>query len=180
MSSSSTENELKKIDYGSWIMKFIFLGLGVVIMISSWGYGLRTDGGLVGPGLMPFIASAVTVVASLFEIVKAFMNKNDVTAGAAENAIADADDLSVSGKSQKEKNLSVVFVFGTIFGTIVLTHLIGLLLSLAIMAFVLVALVERKPVWTAILTAIGTFVFGYFVFKIALQVPLPTGLLGLV
>lgn len=181
MSSALKDEAVPAVDIGAWVMRCIFLAIGIAIMIGALSYGLRQDNGLVGPGLMPFVAALLTVCASAVEIVRAFVvARKPRLAEEHVNAIEDADALEESSRTTRQKNISVAVVFGVLLGVVLCAYLIGLLLSVTLMVFVLVFFVEKKPIWTALVSCVATFLFGYLVFSVALQVPLPTGILGLI
>lgn len=171
----------KRTELGPWVVRLIFLGVGVAVLIGSFGYGLETPEGLVGPGMVPFLASLVMVVATLVESVNAARKlRSPAEATEEDNAIADADDLDNLGRTAVQRNRAVILVFGVILLAVLLTRVIGLLLSLSLMVFTLVALIERKPWWAGLIAGVGSFLFGWVVFGLVLHVPLPTGMLGLI
>jgi hypothetical protein len=59
-----------------------------------------------------------------------------------------------------------------------LLGVLGFLLSFALFTFFLVAVVFRRPLLTAVVTAVVTVALFQLVFPLALGVPLPTGLFG--
>ncbi|WIY82802.1 tripartite tricarboxylate transporter TctB family protein [Propionimicrobium sp. PCR01-08-3] len=171
----------KRVELGPWIVRLIFLGIGIAVLVGSIGYGLETADGLVGPGMVPFLASVVMVLATLVECLNALRKQRAGAEGTEEaNAIADADDVDNLGRTAAQRNRAVVLVFGAILLTVLLTRIIGLLISLSLMVFGLIAFVERKPWWIALIAGVGSFVFGWVVFGLVLNVPLPTGMLGLI
>lgn len=163
----SAENQ---IDRGAVSVKIVFLAIGFFVMVSGIKYGLTDSNGLVGAGLMPFVAGAVTLMASIWELAKGFLSTS---------SREDSHTESASG-SWWTRYGSVIKVFAVILFTIALTRVIGLLLALCLMMAVLIIAVERRPWWTGLVAAAIGFAFGYGVFVLVLHVPLPTGLLGLV
>lgn len=171
----------KRVEPGPWIARLVFLAVGLAVLIGSLGYGLETEEGLVGPGMVPFIAALVMVVATLVECVNA-LRKQRTGDGETEeeNAITDADEIDNLGRTAAQRNRAVVTVFAVILLTVLLTRIIGLLLSLGLMVLVLITFVERKPWWIGLIAGVGSFLFGWVVFGLVLNVPLPTGMLGLI
>jgi hypothetical protein len=55
---------------------------------------------------------------------------------------------------------------------------LGFLLSFALLTFFIVAVIFRRPLATAGMTAVGAALGFYLVFPVALNLPLPTGVLG--
>ncbi|GAA4288211.1 hypothetical protein GCM10022262_25710 [Georgenia daeguensis] len=171
---------------GPWVMRLVLLVLGVAALVGGIGYGLRTPEGLVGAGLMPALAGLVMVVASLWEAARALREGRAPTAvtdvgTAAAPGVEDAPaELDVFGRSAGQRNRAVVMVFVVILLAVVLAHVVGLLLALTAMVMVLLGIVEKMPWWVALVGGAAAFLFGYLVFGVALNVPLPTGMLGLV
>ncbi len=162
-------------------MRLAFLVVGLTVLISGVNYGLRTEEGLVGPGLMPFAAGLVTTIATLAEAANAWRKRRQTASEAGEvNAIEDADEVDHLGRTSAQRNRAVLWVFLVILGAVLMSHVIGLLLSLSLMVVILISVVERKPWWSGVAGGIATFLFGYGVFGVVLNVPLPTGMLGLI
>ncbi|GAA2179800.1 hypothetical protein GCM10009785_07880 [Brooklawnia cerclae] len=175
------------VDKGAWATRLVFLVVGVAVLVAGVGYGLETDAGLVGPGLVPFAAGLVTVVASLWECVRTFLLERrsagpDATASRIANTVEASapEDLDNFGRSTLQRNRAVVLVFLVLAVTVVLTYVIGLLLALSLMVIALLVLIEKKRWWVGLLGGVAAFLFGYLVFGLALKVPLPTGMLGLI
>lgn len=167
---------------GPWAMRLVLLVVGVGALLGGVGYGLRTPEGLVGAGLMPAIAGGVMIAASLWESARAIReDRARVAAGPDPDAEAEEEpELDVMGRTTAQRNRAVVLIFGIILLTIVLAYVIGLLLALSLMVIVLLGVVEKSAWWVALIGGVAAFAFGYLVFGVALQVALPTGMLGLV
>ena len=89
-----------------------------------------------------------------------------------------APELDIFGRDQRARNRQLVFVIAALLVAILLVPVIGLLLALAsLMIFVSVVVEHRRILSTLIITTVTVAVF-FFVFRIFLGVPLPTGLLG--
>ena len=71
-------------------------------------------------------------------------------------------------------------IFGLMLVALILVPVLGLLLSLTAMMLVLLLVVERKPVLPSVLATVGALAFFYLAFVQGLNVPLPTGMLGLI
>ena len=158
--------------------RLAFLVVGLTVLISG-SHGLRTEEGLVGPGLMPFAAGLVTTIATWPRPPTRGASGTASEAGEV-NAIEDADEVDHLGRTSAQRNRAVLWVFLVILGAVLMSHVIGLLLSLSLMVVILVSVVERKPWWSGVVGGIATFLFGYGVFGVVLNVPLPTGMLGLI
>lgn len=161
---------------GPWVMRGVLLLLGLGVLIGGLRYGITVEGGHVGPGFMPFAAGLVMVLAGLWEATSAWRSRAE--AGPAEEA--SQDEVDVFGRTARQRRMAVVKVFGILLGATVLAELIGLLLSLTVMVTVLLWWIERKKWWVALIGGAAAFLFGYLVFGVFLDVPLATGLLGLI
>lgn len=171
-----------RVALGPWVMRLVLLAVGVAALVGGYGYGLRTEEGLVGAGLMPAIAGGVMVAASIWESLRALRDERTRAAAepAGDVAAEEAPELDVFGRTARQRNRAVVSVFAVILGTILLAYVIGLLLALSVMVAVLLGVVEKHKWWVALTGGVLAFLFGYLVFDMALRVPLPTGMLGLV
>ena len=194
---------------GALAMRIALLVLGAAVIIASFQYGLFDDKGHVGAGFMPFAAGLVMTLASVWDIVKAqFADGQGEVHGETEdeepgtlpaadsgiNPIVDSDEAvgddanalheeiraELEGEEQQAGWKAVLSVFGVLIGVVVLSSMIGLLLTLSLMVFVLLLFVEKKPWWAALIGFVLAISFGYLVFGQLLGVPLPKGLLGLV
>ncbi|MFP7696449.1 tripartite tricarboxylate transporter TctB family protein [Trueperella sp. LYQ143] len=162
----------RKFDVGEWVVKCVFLGVGIAVLIAGLGYGLQDKNGLVGPGLMPFAAGLVTVVASMWDMARSLR--------APVAAVASEEPTAATTDGFWAKYANVIKVFLALFLTLVLCRFIGLLLSLCLMVAGLIVLVEKRPWWQGVIAGVIAFLFGYGVFVLVLDVPLPTGMLDLV
>lgn len=194
---------------GALAMRIVLLVLGAAVITASFQYGLFDDKGHVGAGFMPFVAGLVMTLASVWDIVKsrhadgqsgvqgeaeeteqgalsAAGSGSNPTVGSDEAVGDDADALheeiraELEGEEQQAGWKAVLSVFGVLIGVVVLSSVIGLLLTLSLMVFVLLLFVEKKPWWAALIGFVLAFAFGYLVFGQLLGVSLPKGLLGLV
>lgn len=166
---------------GGWVVRAAFLAVSILVVVGSLRYGVRDDQGLVGAGMMPFAAGLVMLVATLWEGVGEFRRQRTAVPEApVENAIADADAVEASTRTPAEQRRAVIIAFLVIAGTLALARVVGLLIALSLMVMVFIWPVERKPWWSGVIGGIAAFIFGWLVFGILLDVPLPTGMLGLI
>lgn len=173
------------VDKGAWAMRLVFLVLAVAIMVGASGYGLRTQDGLVGPGLVPFAAGLVMALATCWECVKTIRAERLAGAAVPQEETVDAmadlvDEDTLADMKNTGGHKAVLMVFAAVLAAVVLSHLIGLLLALSTMVAGLIIVVEKKKWWTGLVAGVIAFAFGYVVFGLVLNVPLPTGMLGLV
>lgn len=177
--------------------------LGLVAVIMGLGYGFIGDNDQIGPGFMPVVTGGFILVASLAEIGRLYLApQGQSTAGlggvaeelAAEAAAAqseahaeldtDGDSLAdeerdTFGRTAKQRSRTVPLIFAILLAAILLTQVIGMLLSLTLMMFAIVVFVEKKPLIPALLTSGAVLAAAYLIFVQMLGVPLPQGMLGI-
>lgn len=177
----------------------LLISLGIAAMIAGINYEVYLENGLVGPGFMPLVAGGVMTIAGAATLVRSLVPAkkksevivfDDQAAIQAEleaieqekEALATYNDkgekLDTFGRAPKQQTYAVLAIFATLIVSAFLINYIGLFLSLSLMVFVLVFLVEKRKIIPAILATLGCMVFAFVVFKTLLQIPLPTGLLG--
>lgn len=178
---SDTVTPTPRLEVGGWIVRAVFLVLSILIIVGAIGYGIRDDEGLVGAGMMPFAAGLVMLVATLWEGVGEFRRQRTALPQApVENAIADADAVEATTRTPAEQRRAVITSFVVILATLLVARVVGLLIALSLMVLVLIWPVERKPWWSGVIGGVAAFLFGWLVFGVLLDVPLPTGMLGLI
>lgn len=184
---AQAQRQCGKRDIGALAFRLVILGIGIYVIVSGWNYGLSETNGEVGAGLMPFVAGCVIVLASIWDLIRSNITKPAPETDSEDDESVQlmeqyaAEETPAEGeRTERQRQLAVVYVFLAMLGAIILTRVIGLLFSVTLMVFVLVVFVERRKWWQGLLAAILTFLFGYVVFSVLLQVPLPTGMLDLV
>ncbi|WP_420175903.1 tripartite tricarboxylate transporter TctB family protein [Luteococcus sp. OSA5] len=178
---------------GPWLMRAALIVVGLVSLIGGLQYGPKTPEGLVGPGFVPVVAGGLILLASAWDVMVAMLeakqHADERGEGATLEAVADsataagaapAEELDAMGRTEKQRNRAVVLVFAILATMVLLVNLIGLLLSLTLMVIVLLWFIEKKKWWQALLGGALALAFGFLVFGILLEVPLPAGLLGLI
>ncbi|WP_062946783.1 tripartite tricarboxylate transporter TctB family protein [Brachybacterium sp. sponge] len=173
--------------------------VGLVAVMMGLGYGFIGDNGQIGPGFMPVLTGAFILVASLADIGRLFLAPKDgSTAGlggvaeelSAEAAAAQAaakeergasseEELDTFGRTAKQRSRTVPLIFGIVLAAVLLIQVLGMLLSLTVMMFAVVFLVERKPLLPSLLTSAAVLAVAYLIFVVMLGVPLPQGMLGI-
>lgn len=177
----------------------ILAAVGAAALIMGIGYGIFEEGGQVGPGFLPVFTGGFILAASLAEIARMYFSRAqrghsllDVAETVEEEAKAaighthgrdnteDGGHVDTFGRTSTERNWAIVKVFGVLLVALLMTPVIGLLLSLMGMALTIVLWVERKPLVPALLATGGGFVAMYLIFVQFLGVPVPQGMLGLI
>jgi putative tricarboxylic transport membrane protein len=178
---------------GDLVLIVLLLVAGLGAIGGGIGYQVTVESGQVGPGFMPVVAGLLITVPAALQLIRTLRPATEITddesisptsAIAAEAAAvtdaATADGLDEFGRSDSERGRAVFLIFVLIGAAVLLTELVGLLISLGLMVFVLYTLVEKHAWWKGLIAGASTFLFGLIVFKTLLQVALPTGLLDLV
>lgn len=178
----------------------IVLVVGLVVVVMGWGYGFREDNGQVGPGFLPVLTGGFIVVASALELIRMFVAptssvdgsfmegvekvearaKEELARATAERGGRDKEELDVFGRTHKQRGRAVQLVFGVMFVAILLIPVLGLLLSMTLMTFVILRFIERRGWVISAAVSAGAFLFFFLIFRLALGLPLPTGMVGLV
>ena len=185
--------------------QLIFLGvmavLGLLAVVGGIGYGLELDE-RVGPGLMPFAAGVLmllTVAVQLLRRLRTPVSEPEpepevgteaelepaaeLAAGpGAEPATAtgESEDADVVADAATPDGRRVATIFAMIVLAVAATYLIGMLLSVSLLVGALFLLNDRTRPVAAVIAAVAAGLFGWLVFETLLDVPLPTGLLGLI
>ncbi|GAA5165674.1 hypothetical protein GCM10011366_05080 [Ornithinimicrobium tianjinense] len=178
----------------------IVLVVGLVVAVMGWGYGFQADNGQVGPGFLPVLTGSFIVVASALELLRMFLAptapvegsfmegvekvearaKEELARAMAESGGGEKEELDVFGRTHRQRGRAVQLVFGVMFVAILLIPLLGLLLSMTLMTFVILRFIESRGWLMSAAVSAGAFLFFFLIFRLALGLPLPTGMLGLV
>jgi len=135
------------------------LGVYVFMQARTWEYS-GADG--PGPGFFPWWYGILIVALSLLLIAKAVIKSGSEERGSI--------DWRATGRALATWSAFVV--------AIALMGWLGFLLSFALLTFFIVAVIFRRPLATAGMTAVGASLGFYLVFPVALSLPLPTGVFG--
>jgi len=136
------------------------LGVFIITQALAWDY-YTLDG--PGPGFFPFWYGVAMVVLSLLLVLNA--------------ARADSDGDSKAGVDWPAtgRAMTVWLAFALSVG---LMDFLGFLISFALLAFFLVAVIFRRPFTTAAVVAVVSALAFHLIFPVALSVSLPTGPFG--
>jgi putative tricarboxylic transport membrane protein len=143
---------------GDVISGAVLAALGVFIITHSRAWDYYTLDG-PGPGFFPFWYGVAMVVLSLLLIVNS-----------ARNGDSKGVDWSATGRA-----MTTWLAFAL---SVALMDFLGFLISFAVLAFFLVAVIFRRPFMTATVVAVASALAFHLVFPVALSVPLPTGPFG--
>jgi len=145
---------------GDVISGALLAALGVFILIEArqWGYYASTG---PGPGFLPAIYGLAMMALSLLLIANKVRSRS-------------AERHAIDWPATRRAVLTwVAFVAAA-----ALLKPLGFVLAFALLTFVIVAFVFRRPLHNAVATAVLTAAAFYLTFPIALGVALPTGWLG--
>lgn len=145
--------------------------------VLSLDYGLLGRNNLIRPGFMPFLAGGLMAlfgVAIGFQALRQHRNSRARASARGETPESVPEtEGRVSGGSGKR----VAVVFGLTFVTILAAPVIGFILAFGLLILVLLALVEREPVWLALLISVAASLTTWLIFVYFLRIPLPSGFL---
>ena len=136
-------------------------GLGVFIIVEArgWEY-LGSDG--PGPGFFPLWFGIAMLALALLLVTTGFVNR-DTKPG---TAVA------------WDKVGSALYAWAGFALCVALLKVLGFVLGFGLFVFFLVAAIYRRPLATAVATAVGLTVVFYLLFSVALSLELPAGKLG--
>jgi putative tricarboxylic transport membrane protein len=135
------------------------LGVFIITQARAWDY-YTLDG--PGPGFVPFWYGVAMVVLSLLLVLNAARADSD--------GESKAVDWPGTGRA-----MTVWLAFALSVG---LMDFLGFLISFALLAFFLVAVIFRRPVITAAVVAVTSALAFHLIFPVALSVSLPIGPFG--
>ncbi|GAA1488883.1 tripartite tricarboxylate transporter TctB family protein [Brachybacterium sacelli] len=150
--------------------------LGILAVVGGLGYGLELEG-RVGPGVMPFAAGVLML------LTVAVQARRRLRAPVVEPAPAPADDAGPpdgpAPDARPDARL-VALIFALIVLAVAATFLVGMLIAVSLLVGALFLVNDRTRPRAALIAAVTAGGFGWLVFATLLNVPLPTGLLGLI
>jgi Tripartite tricarboxylate transporter TctB family len=127
----------------------LLAAFALVTLVVAWPYPVWADAQL-GSGLMPMIGAGLVLVSSIVRLLV---------------------DASEDREPQNIRKVATYIV--ALVALPVGVAVLGMLPALAVFAVVVLLLVERIPLRTALLIAVGTLAFNWLVFQQLLQVALP-------
>jgi putative tricarboxylic transport membrane protein len=144
---------------GDVISGAVLAALGVYVLSQSLGWDyLGPDG--PGPGFFPFWYGVAIIGLSLLLVFNAIRTRQ----------AQERPDWYAMARA--------LATWAAFAGSIALMGPLGFLLSFGLLTLFVVVVIFRRPLVTGGLTAIGSAMVFYLIFPVALDVPLPIGLLG--
>lgn len=139
-----------------YVAPVLVLLLGIYWVMAGFGYGLWVRNG-PGGGFLPVIGGLLTIVFGISVLLQNKKGNKD------------------AGKFSWRAFLPAV----ALLATLLLSQLVGMLVSMAIFIFLWLRLEEKEKVSRSLAISLGTVVVVYLVFVAWLRVPFPKGILGL-
>jgi len=151
--------------------------IGVTVLVQSWGYGLGTDDNIIGPGTAPVVLGALIFIGGLVIAIKDFRTLKLLRAN--HRRKAESDPVSPTGSRLfinsilMPAGIVVIYLVG-----IYLSQFTGVLLTLSAVVFVCGLVIEKMPVWKALMMALAMMLLGYLLFDLMLAARFPESLVG--
>lgn len=158
--------------------------LGVAFVATSFGYGLRTDDGWVGPGFLPLVVGGLLFLLSGVELARRLRGSgHEDDSAAAEARPVDEQETGepatdIFGRTEAQRIRQLWTVAAALLVAILLTPLLGLPVAFGLLVFFISVWVESRPIVTALVITGVSVAVVHTVFVVLLGVPLPGGLLG--
>ncbi|HEY5848891.1 MAG TPA: tripartite tricarboxylate transporter TctB family protein [Microlunatus sp.] len=158
--------------------------LAVGAVVGGLGYGFTVEEGRIGPGFLPAVCGAVLLLCAVVDGTRQLRERRRPDPALAPDHVAEqgeADsDIDILGRTQKQRNKVLAAVLGLIFAATLLVYVVGFIIAFGLLLFAVAVLVERRKLVPALVISVVVLAAIYAVFAILLQVPFPTGLLGLI
>ncbi|MGY3128274.1 hypothetical protein ACVWW9_001773 [Agrococcus sp. UYP33] len=166
--------------------------LGLAAAIGGWGYGVAQENGQIGPGFLPVALGIIIVVLAGVDTASILLRREPThpaeqltgveaeADAAAIDTVEESPDIDALGRSQRQRNRMLVVVGGMLLGALLLVPVLGLLISLGVLMLTIAIVVERRPIISSIIVSVVAVGIVHLIFGVLLNVPLPTGLIGLI
>jgi hypothetical protein len=164
--------------------------LGAYAFINAFDYPVFNEGNRIGPGLLPaIIGGLITVISGVLLVLTLTGRRAQHDHGLAEVAQSvaptrdeepEADsDLDIFGRSAAYRMRQLQMVVVALVVAVLAVPLFGLLGSMALFCLFASIVVERRPWLSSVLITGASIAVIYLVFSVFLEVPLPSGFLGI-
>lgn len=154
--------------------------LGAGFVATSFGYGLRTDDGWIGPGFLPLVVGGLLVLLSAAELTRCLRASGRPAADGTDSGdAADDEGTDIFGRTEAQRVRQLWTVAAAILVTVLVVPLLGLPVAFGALVFFISTWVERRPLRTAVVITAVSITVVHVVFVTLLGVPLPGGLVGL-
>jgi hypothetical protein len=174
--------------------------VGGYAFIAAFDYPVFNEGNRIGPGFLPAIygglialISAVLLVLTLTghrarhdhglaEVAQSVAPDTLLESGSAETSDSEYGtdgDVDIFGRTAAQRMRQLQMVTVALVVALLLVPLLGLLGALALFCLFTSIVVERRPWLSSALITAASITVIYLVFSVFLEVPLPTGALGI-
>lgn len=178
----------------------LLAAVGGYAFVTSFGYGLLLEGNRVGPGLLPAVFGGLIALISSFmliltlrgrrarhdhglaEVAQSVQGRSPVEPGPAETSgpgLETSGDLDIFGRTAAQRMRQLRIVTVALIVALFLVPVVGLLGALGLFGLFASIVVERRPWLSSLLITATSVGVVYVVFAVLLEVPLPTGVLGI-
>jgi hypothetical protein len=170
----------------------LLAAVGGYAFVVSFGYQWFVDQGRVGPGLVPGVIGGLVAVVSLAMVVTSLRGPKRAEAHGLAEVVAAAteqspdpdtdengDDVDIFGRTARQRVHQLWMVTAALVVTLSLVGYIGLLMAFLLFCLFASIVVERRPWLTSLVITAISIAAVYYVFAVFLEVPLPTGYLGI-
>lgn len=168
--------------------------VGGFAFVESFGYGWFNEGHRIGPGLLPGVLGGLVAVVALALLLSGLRSRSSTKHGLAEIASATTageggstepddgtadDEPDIFGRTAAQRFRQLQMVTVAVIVALLVVPVLGLLGSMFLFCLFVSIVVERRP-WLPSVLINGLSVAAIWgVFGVFLEVPLPTGYLGI-
>ena len=171
--------------------------VGGYAFLTAWfDYDLLNEGNRVGPGLVPAVVGGLIALISGVLLVLTVTGRrarhDHGLAEVAQSVVGDQppetadpgadagdDDVDIFGRTAAQRMRQLQMVTVALVAALFLVSLVGLLGALGLFSLFVSVVVERRPWLPSVLITAASVLVVYGVFAVFLEVPLPTGSLGI-
>ncbi|MET0524443.1 MAG: tripartite tricarboxylate transporter TctB family protein [Nocardioides sp.] len=170
--------------------------VGGYAFITAFDYPVFNEGNRIGPGLLPAIFGGLIAVISagllvltltgrrarhdhgLAEVAQSVAPDSLLESGLTEYAETDGD-VDIFGRTAAQRMRQLQMVTVALIVALLIVPLVGLLGALALFSLFASIVVERRPWLSSVIITTVSITVIYLMFAVFLEVPLPTGVLGI-
>lgn len=166
--------------------------VGGYAFVTSFDYEWFVDEGRVGPGLVPGVIGGLVAVLSLAMVAASLRGQRSTEEHGLAEVVAAAtaqpsdanhrgadDDVDIFGRTARQRVHQLWMVTAALIVALSLVGYIGLLASFLLFCLFASIVVERRPWLPSLVISAISIVAVYYLFAVFLEVPLPTGYLGI-
>lgn len=176
------------------------VAVGGYAFITAFDYPVFNEGNRIGPGLLPAVFAGTITLVSAWLLLRALTGhraRHDLglaevaqsvgpeapgepPPGQASGPGADpAGDVDIFGRTAAQRLRQLQLVTVALVVALLIVPVVGLLGAMALFCLFASIVVERRPWLSSVLITAASVVVVHLVFAVFLEVPLPTGVLGI-